>query len=57
MRQPRDLEELLQAADDHRIMLDGEANRRDLPDPDDRFMPLQRHRPHRSAPVSEPRTP
>lgn len=38
MRQPRDLEELLQVADDHRIMLHGEANRRDLSDPDDRFI-------------------
>ncbi|CAG7649446.1 recombinase family protein [Actinacidiphila bryophytorum] len=38
MRQPRDLEELLQVADDHAITLHGEANRRDLSDPDDRFI-------------------
>ncbi|MBL1117114.1 recombinase family protein [Streptomyces sp. 110] len=38
MRQPRDLEELLSIADDKRIMLHGEANRRDLSDPDDRFI-------------------
>lgn len=37
MRQPRDLEELLQIADDHDIRLHGQANRRDLADPDDRF--------------------
>lgn len=37
MRQPRDLEELLQIADDHDITLHGQANRRDLSDPDDRF--------------------
>ncbi|MGW3663964.1 recombinase family protein [Streptomyces sp. NPDC005141] len=37
MRQPRDLEELLQIADDHNITLHGEANQRDLADPDDRF--------------------
>lgn len=37
MRQPRDLEELLQIADDHDITLHGPANRRDLADPDDRF--------------------
>ncbi|WP_432043825.1 recombinase family protein [Streptomyces cadmiisoli] len=37
MRQPRDLEELLQIADDHDITLHGQANRRDLADPDDRF--------------------
>lgn len=38
MRQPRDLEELLSIADDKRILLHGEANRRDLSDPDDRFI-------------------
>lgn len=38
MRQPRDLEELLQVADDQAITLHGEANRRDLSDPDDRFI-------------------
>ncbi|MEH0545424.1 recombinase family protein [Streptomyces sp. B21-105] len=38
MRQPRDLEELLQVSDEHRITLHGEANRRDLSDPDDRFI-------------------
>lgn len=38
MRQPRDLEELLQVSDDQAIMLHGEANRRDLSDPDDRFI-------------------
>lgn len=38
MRQPRDLEELLQVSDDHQILLHGEANRRDLSDPDDRFI-------------------
>ncbi|MFJ2953596.1 recombinase family protein [Streptomyces sp. NPDC087270] len=38
MRQPRDLEELLQVSDDHAITLHGEANRRDLSDPDDRFI-------------------
>ncbi|TCJ35908.1 recombinase family protein [Parafrankia sp. BMG5.11] len=37
MRQPRDLEELLTIADDHNITLHGQANRRDLSDPDDRF--------------------
>ncbi|MEV7470603.1 recombinase family protein [Streptomyces kronopolitis] len=37
MRQPRDLGELLQIADDHDITLHGQANRRDLADPDDRF--------------------
>lgn len=37
MRQPRDLEELLQIADDHDLTLHGQANRRDLADPDDRF--------------------
>lgn len=37
MRQPRDLEELLQIADDHGITLHGEANHRNLADPDDRF--------------------
>lgn len=38
MRQPRDLEELLQVSDDQAITLHGEANRRDLSDPDDRFI-------------------
>ncbi|MFF3954214.1 hypothetical protein ACFYY1_13500 [Streptomyces sp. NPDC001890] len=38
MRQPRDLEELLQLSDDHAITLHGEANRRDLADPEDRFI-------------------
>ncbi|MFD4751830.1 recombinase family protein [Streptomyces sp. NPDC058426] len=38
MRQPRDLEELLQVSDDHEIVLHGEANRRNLSDPDDRFI-------------------
>jgi site-specific DNA recombinase len=37
MRQPRDLEELLQISDEHGITLHGEANNRDLSDPDDRF--------------------
>ncbi|MBE1566309.1 recombinase family protein [Nonomuraea africana] len=37
MRQPRDLEELLTISDEHGITLHGEANRRDLSDPDDRF--------------------
>ncbi|MEV6212718.1 recombinase family protein [Kitasatospora sp. NPDC051914] len=37
MRQPRDLEELLQISDDHDITLHGEANQRNLADPDDRF--------------------
>ncbi|MHB9860189.1 hypothetical protein [Streptomyces sp. YIM S03343] len=36
MRQPRGIEELLQVSDDHAITLHGEANRRDLSDPDDR---------------------
>lgn len=38
MRQPRDLEELLQVSDDQAITLHGEANRRNLSDPDDRFI-------------------
>ncbi|MER6351338.1 recombinase family protein [Streptomyces sp. NPDC001634] len=38
MRQPRDLEEALSIADEKRILLHGEANRRDLSDPDDRFI-------------------
>ncbi|MFI6401438.1 recombinase family protein [Streptomyces sp. NPDC050548] len=38
MRQPKDLEELLSIADDKRVLLHGEANRRDLSDPDDRFI-------------------
>ncbi|TQF02402.1 recombinase family protein [Kitasatospora acidiphila] len=37
MRQPHDLEELLQVSDDHDITLHGQANRRNLADPDDRF--------------------
>ena len=37
MRQPRDLEELLALSDEHDITLHGQANRRDLSDPDDRF--------------------
>lgn len=37
MRQPRDLEELLAISDEHGITLHGEANQRDLSDPDDRF--------------------
>ncbi|ELP68399.1 recombinase family protein [Streptomyces turgidiscabies] len=37
MRQPHDLEQLLQLADQHDITLHGQANRRDLSDPDDRF--------------------
>ncbi len=37
MRQPHDLEQLLQLADQHDITLHGQANRRDLADPDDRF--------------------
>ncbi|MFF3886517.1 recombinase family protein [Streptomyces sp. NPDC001914] len=37
MRQPHDLEQLLQTADQHNITLHGQANRRDLADPDDRF--------------------
>jgi DNA invertase Pin-like site-specific DNA recombinase len=37
MRQPKDLEELLGIADDADITLHGQANRRDLADPDDRF--------------------
>ncbi|WP_026310577.1 recombinase family protein [Parafrankia elaeagni] len=37
MRQPKDLEELLSIADDQNITLHGQANRRDLSDPDDRF--------------------
>jgi site-specific DNA recombinase len=37
MRQPRDLEELLQISDEHGITLHGEANNRELSDPDDRF--------------------
>ena len=37
MRQPRDLEELLQIADENDITLHGQANQRDLSDPDDRF--------------------
>ncbi|MGV9576688.1 recombinase family protein [Streptomyces sp. NPDC003509] len=38
MRQPRDLEELLQVSDEQEIVLHGEANRRNLSDPDDRFI-------------------
>ncbi|MGH3798963.1 MAG: recombinase family protein [Pseudonocardiaceae bacterium] len=37
MRQPRDLEELLGPSDERNITLHGQANRRDLSDPDDRF--------------------
>ena len=37
MRQPRDLEELLTLSDEHDITLHGQANRRDLSNPDDRF--------------------
>jgi DNA invertase Pin-like site-specific DNA recombinase len=37
MRQPRDLEELLAISDEGSITLHGQANRRDLSDPDDRF--------------------
>jgi DNA invertase Pin-like site-specific DNA recombinase len=37
MRQPRDLEELLALSEEHDITLHGQANRRDLSDPDDRF--------------------
>jgi DNA invertase Pin-like site-specific DNA recombinase len=37
MRQPHDLEELIQIADDRDITLHGQANLRDLADPDDRF--------------------
>ena len=37
MRQPRDLEELLTIADEQHLMLHGQANRRDLSNPDDRF--------------------
>lgn len=37
MRQPRDLEELLTVSEEHDITLHGQANRRDLSDPDDRF--------------------
>ncbi|MFR0356656.1 recombinase family protein [Streptomyces sediminimaris] len=38
MRQPKDLEQLLAVADDQHITLHGQANRRDLSDPDDRFI-------------------
>lgn len=38
MRQPHDLEELLRIAGEHRVTLHGEANRRDLTDPDDVFI-------------------
>jgi site-specific DNA recombinase len=37
MRQPQDLEELLTISDEHGITLHGQANQRDLSDPDDRF--------------------
>jgi DNA invertase Pin-like site-specific DNA recombinase len=37
MRQPRDLEELLTLSEEDDITLHGQANRRDLSDPDDRF--------------------
>jgi DNA invertase Pin-like site-specific DNA recombinase len=38
MRQPKDLEELLTIADDQHVVLHGQANRKDLSDPDDRFI-------------------
>ncbi|WP_326608935.1 recombinase family protein [Streptomyces scopuliridis] len=38
MRQPRDLEELLQVSDEHQVVLHGEANRRNLSNPDNRFI-------------------
>ncbi|MDT3395383.1 recombinase family protein [Streptomyces sp. B1866] len=38
MRQPKDLEELLTVADDRHVVLHGQANRKDLSDPDDRFI-------------------
>lgn len=38
MRQPADLEELLRIADEHHVILHGEAGGRDLSDPDDRFI-------------------
>ncbi|MFJ8020439.1 recombinase family protein [Streptomyces sp. NPDC096311] len=38
MRQPKDLEEPLSTADDKRVLPHGEAYRRDLSDPDDRFI-------------------
>ncbi|WP_051940079.1 recombinase family protein [Phaeacidiphilus oryzae] len=38
MRQPRDLEDLLQISDEKKIVLHGQVNRRDLSDPDDRFI-------------------
>ncbi|MCK9898005.1 recombinase family protein [Frankia sp. AgB32] len=37
MRQPKDLEELLAISDERAITLHGQANQRDLADPDDRF--------------------
>ena len=37
MRQPKDLEKLITIADDHDITLHGQANQRDLADPNDRF--------------------
>jgi Resolvase, N terminal domain len=37
MRQPRHLEELLTLSEEHDITLHGQANRRELSDPDDRF--------------------
>ena len=37
MRQPRDLEELLTLSEEQDITLHGQANRRELSDPDDRF--------------------
>lgn len=37
MRQPHDLEDLLTIADDYDLTMHGQANRRDLADPDDRF--------------------
>ncbi|WP_165989746.1 recombinase family protein [Streptomyces sp. YIM 98790] len=38
MRQPRDLEELLSAAEDQHVTLHGQANRRDLSNAEDRFI-------------------
>jgi DNA invertase Pin-like site-specific DNA recombinase len=37
MRQPKDLEELLEISDDYEITMHGQANQRDLADSDDRF--------------------
>jgi DNA invertase Pin-like site-specific DNA recombinase len=38
MRQPKDLEELLDESEDHHVTLHGQAGGRDLSDPDDRFI-------------------